>query len=652
MKSISYKALMQVVLISALLWLGVLGASAQDGLNLPTELYILRNDGVLEQYGLGAAGIRTVTPEGAFVVDFRVAPDGVTLAYRTPEALILRQMERQTEQVWDSQASAPAVRGQGETLAWSPTGDALLMTTLTGARVYFLATGQQIELALEALAHVEWSPDGRYAALVTPEGIWWIHKRDGDSLSLTSIITSANGAVWAEADALWFAPPEGGIVRMDLANGNAQSLLLEARRTYYALILTPEGKLRAFTGTPEAARLVEWDASAPLPTELGTVDFALAGARWLPNAGGLVRFVNGTLGLVNPFDGTGFNLPIALSVAYGWGAAYPSRINTLALPSPASFLARVGATGVLQAWLLSAQAELPSTLTPAEDDVSEYSLSPDASRIAYVSAGSLWSYRLEGEAPRRIVELNLPDGEQAQPAYAPDNQTLYFRHAPEVDGERLAGIWRVVDEGEPELFLPDEPERVFLRATPAPDVPALLIEALTPTPSQADLRTLFSLLPTGENLEVLAYQMDWAKWLRNGELIAAQGERLFLFDVNQPAPQTLPPAILTLREARIVDAVRLAPQSWRVALHSVQAGVPVAANFSLPTRLLIVDVAEGGDPQLVGDVGFWVDGRLSSEGDLLAGRFGAGALVFYDVENGASAWLDVGQMHSMLMWRG
>ena len=56
---------------------------AQDGLNLPSALYVLTAEGRVDRYGLGAEGVRMITPEDEFVIDFGVAPDGNWLAYRT-----------------------------------------------------------------------------------------------------------------------------------------------------------------------------------------------------------------------------------------------------------------------------------------------------------------------------------------------------------------------------------------------------------------------------------------------------------------------------------------------------------------------------------------------------------------------------------------
>jgi Tol biopolymer transport system component len=120
-----------------LLLLLLLPMQAQDALNLPTELYVLLNNGSVERYSLGAEGVRRVTPETEFILDFAVAPDGNYVAYRTQAGLFTANMfvPDSVTQIEDDRADVPDVRGKGETLAWSPQGDAIAYTTLYGARV-------------------------------------------------------------------------------------------------------------------------------------------------------------------------------------------------------------------------------------------------------------------------------------------------------------------------------------------------------------------------------------------------------------------------------------------------------------------------------------------------------------------------------------
>ncbi|MEO0599146.1 MAG: hypothetical protein AAF126_23755, partial [Chloroflexota bacterium] len=63
------------LLIVLMLMLIAVPTGAQDGLNLPSELYVLNAEGVVQRFGLGTEGVSAVTPEDAFVLDFGIAPD-------------------------------------------------------------------------------------------------------------------------------------------------------------------------------------------------------------------------------------------------------------------------------------------------------------------------------------------------------------------------------------------------------------------------------------------------------------------------------------------------------------------------------------------------------------------------------------------------
>jgi hypothetical protein len=47
-------------------------AAQEDALNLPAALFVLSNEGQISRYGLGAEGVRTVTPEDSFIIDWAV----------------------------------------------------------------------------------------------------------------------------------------------------------------------------------------------------------------------------------------------------------------------------------------------------------------------------------------------------------------------------------------------------------------------------------------------------------------------------------------------------------------------------------------------------------------------------------------------------
>ncbi|MFW5690883.1 MAG: hypothetical protein ACOCXZ_00165, partial [Chloroflexota bacterium] len=174
------------------------GAAQGDGLNLPTELYILLNAGTVERYGLGAAGVTTITPDDVFVLDFAVAPDGNWLAYRTDSGLYVSNMTSDDApvQLEATSANFPPLRQGGQTLTWSPDAGALAYTTEYGVRVAVdIASGQPrfIDIAVSPLIHLSWSPGGAFLAAEAENDVWWLYRREAAAMPLTGALPSARG---------------------------------------------------------------------------------------------------------------------------------------------------------------------------------------------------------------------------------------------------------------------------------------------------------------------------------------------------------------------------------------------------------------------------------------------------------------------------
>jgi Tol biopolymer transport system component len=222
---------------------------AQDGMDLPTPLYLLTNNGQVQRIGLGTEGISVVTPEDAFVVDFGVAPDGNWLAYRTEKGLyILNMYTQEAATIEEGTADIPPSRGRGDTLSWSPTGDMIVYTTAYGARVYTnTPTAPSFaDLREGVFVNVQWSPTGAYLAAEAEGNIWWVYRRENNALILTSAITSSIGLGWVSNSDIVFAPADGGLIRMNLAGGNAQTVLLDNSWRYSLPIIQPDGTLVVF----------------------------------------------------------------------------------------------------------------------------------------------------------------------------------------------------------------------------------------------------------------------------------------------------------------------------------------------------------------------------------------------------------------------
>lgn len=320
-----------VALFLLLLIVPAASVAGQDALNLPTDLYVLLNDGIVQRYGVGGRGIETVTPPESFVIDFAVAPDNERIAYRSEMGLVIGDMSAQgAGAVVDSFADYPPLRGTGATMVWTPQSDAIAYTTPDGARIYYTNIGAFATITQPNLLNLSWSPDGQYLLAEATFDIWWIYKRDGSQLVLRAAIPGAYGATWVSASELVFAPIEGGLVSMDLNNANRQSTLLSSQAEYRLPVLAPDGRLMFFrrdrsdATVPEGfGALVALAPGSPDVQRRGEAAIDLGGGlRWGPAASLMVAFQGGVLALFDPMTGQGFPLPISNAVAFAWGP-YP-----------------------------------------------------------------------------------------------------------------------------------------------------------------------------------------------------------------------------------------------------------------------------------------------------------------------------------------
>ena len=647
---------------------------AQDGLNLPTELYVLLNEGRVQRFGIGSAGVDFVTPEDEFVLDFRVAPDGNWLAYRTQSGLFIRDMYAADASAAPQQivaaASVPAVRGQGETIAWSPESDAIAYTTLDGGRVYFLDGGASAELGTPMLQNLRWSPDGSYLAAEANENIWWIFRREAAQMTLTSAIPGAYGVVWLNLTDLLFLPLDGGMIRMDLADGNRQTPVRDDGVTYFRPYLQRDGSLLAFRSADGVnGQLLQVPLTSDAdPVELSAADAGvpLQGLRWGPDGSLLVAFRGGVLALVDPLTGQGLTLPISTASAYSWGADYPNPVVSRPLPAAGYFLAE-GDNGVVQVWRMTAAGDLPRSITAAEFDITQYALSPDASRIAYVSNSTLWAENLstsaapntdqvsaeataeagstDANAPVSLVELGLMNG--VAPAFGPDNSTLYY-HDEQGDD---SGIWQIdataTDSG-PSLWLADTDAVTYRKAIPSTAVSAALVEA-----TLADGDDGLLLVDTVSGERNLLGNFSTGAWLAGADVVVQGRLRLqqdatpvfglHVIDVNNLAEPPL--TVLPLADdsaVRLLDFVRLPDGSLRALTQQ-----------SAPGQIRVLDVPLGGStPELVANVGYLVQPRLSPDGSTVAGSMHPhGALLLHDVATNSRVTLSDPKRISAFRWR-
>ncbi len=496
-----------------------LPAAAQEALNLPADLFVLLNDGQIERYGVGASGVRRVTPEGAYIIDFGVDLSGERLAYRTESGLFITLIPTTDVSIGDpirleaESASVPYFRGAGETIAWAPTGDALAYTTLTGARVYFQGSGAFIDLTESAMLSLSWSPGSTFLAAQAEQDVWWIYRREGTTMALASIITSSIGTAWVSDTELVFAPAAGSLRVMNLAAANAQSILLDDTVQYRLPYLTDEDALVFFARDPDLPEgygvLMRLQRGATEVETLGQVPVALSGLRWTPDGSLLVAFQGGVIALYDPITGLGFPLPLEGAVAYAWGRTAPAIANApTPIPAPTQPLVEAVVTevappsatppaisatpvpavtvtalvlssdgyflspdfnGTLQVWRVPANGAPPGQFTGSLDDVGEYTIAPNDGSVAYVVTGELWIQPFSRAAPYYLGEIT--SFAPTSLTFSPDGALLVF-----ADEER--GIFTVPVDGteDPALLIVNAADTIYRRPQFSPDGTRLLVD--------------------------------------------------------------------------------------------------------------------------------------------------------------------------------
>lgn len=660
------RGLIVLGVILALLGITSPGSAQGDGLNLPTELYILLNAGEVQRYGIGRAGVTTVTPDGVFVLDFSVAPDGNWLAYRTESGVYLLDMtapDAEPVQVEDDRANFPPLRQGGQTVTWSPQGDALAYTTEYGARVAFevqQGTPRFVDIPVSPLKHLSWSPDGGYLAAEAEQNVWWVYRRTPDGMPLTSAIPSSYGADWLDEGRLVFAPADGGLLLMNLNEANAQSTLRPADQVYRRPHVRPDGDIVAFA-TREASsdgtliqglyQRMTFDGTSASVVESGDAPVDLQGLRWGPGGELLIALSGGAISLVRPLSGEGFTLPASNVVAYSWGPPQPEGVRGIATGAGLYFRA-ADTFGVTQVWRLPGDGADRAQVTQAEFDVTAFAQDSARNRLAYVSGGTLWLLPLDttDAAPRELARVNESvDGLH----FNANGSALVYATSSQVDG----GIWRVevpqsitdlpAPEATPETTLepgeatPEARPRGILPATTrlladtddaryraphfAPNVNAILVVV------QSDDGSTYAVYdPTAEALLSLG-DYAGARWLRDGRVLAWGGSQVVTIDTGQE-PVT-PQPVITLEGRRILDARVSAGTVRMVVEETVEAGPVHNAVLSVPLG--------GGTPQAAGSLGYVVNPRVAPDGNFVASlNRPGGTLLVSNLQNGTQTALE------------
>lgn len=556
---------------------GMLPLAAQGLPDLPTDLYVLTNEGIIERYGLDSVGAEAVTAPDTYILDFGIDAFGQRLAYRTESELVVIGLSGGEGITLEPLGPdvLPPVRGAGDTIAWSPTGDALAYTTLTGARVYLETASTPVfyDIVESPFVNLTWSPGGTFLAAQTAEDVWWVYRRESTTMSLASVLESSIGTTWVSNSELVFAPAAGGLKLMNLEAANAQTTLLDESARYRLPTLTADDRLAFFGLRPGAdataseGRLLTLSRGAPQVETTGEVFVPLNGLQWAPRGELLTLLQGGILALVDPVTGEGIPLATQNIVAYDWAttraSAPPPATDTVTniepipvqvtaspvpvLPTAApptaeptqsplgmtvtpvrslslivdGFFLSDDTNGVAQVWQLPADNRAAFRFTGASTDISEFAASPDGTAVAYVTDGDLWLQRLARPQPVRLATLN---------GFAPVTADI------SPDGTRVAytdetanggGIWIAYTDGvtPPERVIANVTNdalgsRTYRRPQFSPDGGLLLVDAY----GQQGVRSAIASTETWEIAELSSPVNDprpvSARWLNDGRILS------------------------------------------------------------------------------------------------------------------------------------
>ena len=640
----------QLVFILFSLLLLPLVSSAQDALNLPTELYILLNDGQVQRYGLGAEGVQTITSEGEFVVDFGIANDDNWMAYRTPDGLYINNIyEQDSQQMVDESADVPPIRGNGNTLAWSPDDTAIAYVTLNGVRVMFRGS-DIIDIPVDQAQHIEWSPSGEFLLAETVEHIWWVYRRVETEMLLASVVPSSQGIAWFNDTILIFAPAEGGLLTMNLNENNAQTTLLNTSQSYVFPYQVGAGLYRVFQSNEdtEFGRLVLVQISDDDVTseEIGEGDVELTSIRWAPGGNLLIAFQGGVMALVDPRSGQGFTLPVTSAVSYDWGTLRFNVTDGVIAEGDTYFLGK-DVIGVRQVWTFADNGN-PFSITPATEDIFAYDISPDGQQIAYVSQDQLWLFNRADDELTSLVESSEPIH---SPRFSRDGSRIAYS-VDTVDESRNGGIWLVsIEDQENTLILGNGAAGAETVSPPyysqpqwAPNINALLVKASgseSTSLSVLDVNTL-EVVPLG--------QYDDGFWLDDGRVVAwgdgiiqgtPQASEIVILDPNT---QRDPIPLFTLPlDISVEELVQVPSNDLRLITRQSTYG---------PSSLLVVNVPVNGTFERLYVIPPLIDPVFSANGELISGlTHPNGSFALYQPEIGDPQILIFPSQIGQIMWR-
>jgi len=642
-----------------ILLLGItLAVSAQsDGFDLPTDLYILLNEGMVQRYGLGAEGATTVTPEGDFVIDFAVAPDGNWIAYRTEKGITLADMNNpnQIKVLLETVATAdfPPLRQGGQTMTWSTDGSQLAYTTLSGVRIAFnLGTNNVTftNITTTPVRHIAWSPNGTYLAVEIENNIWWIYQHINNEMILVGALPSSYGTAWYDDSKLIFAPQEGGLLVLDLGNLNEQYALRTDGQRYFLPTIRADGSLIAFaSGEDNPEETAVWTRMS-LANNIASIDeFAnsptdIRGAMWGVGGELLIALRDNQMILLVPNMNVVLPLPVGEVVAYGWGAERPPSARGIVMSQKAFFRAP-DIFGVLQVWELPNDGTPPEPLTSGEEDVTAYTINPSGTILMYIQQNRLWRLPIPiPEEGAESIEITSRLGENPRDlTFSPDESQLFFTTESE-----SGGLWVVDSMGEsaPKLILQNEPNTTYRHIQFAPNVNALMVGIVHP---DRPTRYIFYDPVAEATLELGNYAV--AGWLPDGQVVGYISQSTNLSSIisqlqvlNLSQDPILPVTVWNADQARLLDFQPMNADRWLM----------ITANF-VPygtEKGVLLEYADGTFSIKV-ELGALINPILSPDGLFIAWLTRPnGLLIVYDITTGERTLLQTPNGIQDFRWIG